>query len=355
MKTLNERSKKYKLDFATAEDSKELLEIFERMDFKGNISVLFTRRPDPYQSFLYEGEKVFLPILRERKSNKIVGLGCCIVRRAYINGEEKRVGYLTGLKSLPEYRNRVPNIPKLYKQLYEETREHVDIYYTTILKENLFAQKMFEKKRKDMPEYKYCGEYTVYCFRTGIVTKAKKYILKKGDIEGLNKLWEENAHLYNFAAADLNFYGLERTDIYTMSDIDGNTVAACAVWNQQSYKQYIVTGYKGLLKIFKHLPLRFLKYPDLPKENIPVNYACVTAFYVKKNDKEIAECFLKKVAEAEKRHDFLMLGLHENHPLQDMFNRTKHIKYKSRLYTVNWGDKDLCLDDRLINIEVGLL
>ena len=96
-------------------------------------------------------------------------------------------------------------------------------------------------------------------------------------------------------------------------------------------------------------------YPDLPPENVPTNYGSMALLAVKDNDILLAGQFLKKVAEKAARYDFLMLGFFENHPLRAALAGIKCIRYQSKLYTVHWPDKSLSLDNRPINLEVGLL
>jgi ribosomal protein S18 acetylase RimI-like enzyme len=349
------RNDRFEYRLATPGDSEQLLRIYESGDFKGNISVLFTRRPDPYQSLMNEGENAVIPVIEDKERGILCAAGCCIIRKAHVNGEVKRTGYLTGLKVLPEYRRRMPHIADVYRYLHEQTKEHADIYYTTILNENTQAQKLLEKKRSNMPLYKYIGEYTVHCFRTGIRQKPKKYIFEKGNVNGLDAFYEPLMKDFQFSPIRIDLHGAAKEDIYTLRDIEGDLLAACAVWNQQSYKQYIITGYSGIYKYLQRFPLKILGYPSLPKENMPANYASVAMLCVKDKNMELAEYFMKRVAESASEYDFLMLGLFENHPLMNIFHKVKHIKYKSRLYTVHWDDSTMALDNRPIHLEVGLL
>ncbi|HEY5576357.1 MAG TPA: hypothetical protein VIK34_06535, partial [Clostridiaceae bacterium] len=112
------RNDKFEIGSAKPEDAQEMLKIYECGDFKGNISVLYTRRPDPFKSLISEGEKAVITVVRDKENGVIVGMGACIIRKACINGEIKNTGYLTGLKALPEYRKRVPVIFAAYKYLH---------------------------------------------------------------------------------------------------------------------------------------------------------------------------------------------------------------------------------------------
>jgi hypothetical protein len=349
------RNNKFSISLAKPEDAAQLLRIYECDDFRGNISVLYTRRPDPFKSLMLEGEKVIIPIITDIENDMIVGMGVCIIRKAYINGEIVNTGYLTGLKGLPEYRKRVPSISEVYRYLHDVTKDDVDIYYTTILKENVSVQKMLAKKRKNMPEYRSMGEYTVYCFKTGTARKEDVYTLEMGNKRDLERQFHSDPGSFNFSPVHVGLHGLGEEDIYLLRNQSGQVLASCAVWNQQSYKQYVVTEYKGIYSYIKRFPLQLLGYPNLPQENIPANYGSIALLNVKDNDELLAECFLKKVAQKAGNYDFLMLGLFENHPFTSSMDRIKCIKYQSRLYTVYWDNNSLELDDRPVNLEVGLL
>ena len=109
---MNSPSERFLVALATPSDGPELAALYAADDgFPGDVRVLFTRGTDAYVSLLSEGDAVVVPIVRERASGRIVGMGACVIRDAWVNGTPHRVGYLTGLKGLPEFRGRVPLIP----------------------------------------------------------------------------------------------------------------------------------------------------------------------------------------------------------------------------------------------------
>lgn len=358
---MNYRNNKFEFTLASEDDSDEMLELFEDMDFSGDISVLFTRRPSPYKSLMSEGEKTIIPLVKDTTNGTICAMGCCIIRKTFINGEVKNVGYLTGLKIRKEYASLIYLIRDVYTFLYEKTKDQVDIFYTTILKDNKGAQKLLEKKRKNMPVYHYEGDYTVYCFAKipyDFGNKNKRineYKFETGNMEGVRGFYNNNLKRYNFSPSNIDLYKLNDDDFFTLRDKEGNILAACALWDQNDYKQYIITNYSGIFKYIKKLPTNLLGYPNFPVENIPLNYASLSLFFVEDMDVELAEYFLRQVIQSCKKYDLLMMGLFESHPFNSIFNRIKHIKYSSRLYRVNWEEGLLELDGRPLDIEVGLL
>ena len=355
------RSKGFEFSLASSEDSDKILRLFEDMDFSGDISVLFTRRPNPYNSLMAEGETVIIPIVRDMSDGTICAMGCCIIRKAFINGTVKNIGYLTGLKIKKEYKSILHMFKNVYKFLYESTRNMVDVYYTTILEDNKGAQKLLEKRRKSMPIYNYDGDYTVYCFSKSAYNlkikdrNMKKYKFEVSSKEKVREFYKNNLNKYNFSPIDIDLYGICNDDFFTIQNEEGDIVAACALWNQNHYKQYIVTKYSGILKYINKLPTGWLGYPSFPKKDIPINCASISLFFVKDMDLKIAEYFLRQVAQYDEKYDLLMIGIFEIHPFNNILNNIKHIKYKSRFYRVNWEDELLELDEKLMNIEIGLL
>lgn len=352
------RNERYTFEQAGPEHSRYLLKIYESEEFTGNISVLYTRRPDPYLSLLQEGEKTVIPIMLDREKEQVCGMGACVIRKVHLNGRILTAGYLTGMKSLPEYRRRIPHIREVYQYLHDQTKDQVNIYYTTILKDNVTAQKMLEKKRKHMPEYRYQGEYTVYCFSTGAgqYNKDNKgYRFAKCSLAEVESFFQNSAASFNFSPVGMKWHGLTDHDCYCLEDQEGGIVAACALWNQQSYKQYMVTKYQGIYRYLRKIPLKLFGYPNLPLENQPLNYAGITMLAVKDHDRKLAEFFIRKIFTAANSYDFLMLGFFQNHPLSAAIAKIKSIKYSSRLYTVHWNEDLLTPDERPVDLEVGLL
>jgi hypothetical protein len=362
---MNFRNDRYELRLATREDGDQILRVYESGEFQGNISVLYTRRPNPYDSLMKEGEQVVMPVVYDRETGVMIGVGCCLIRKAYISGELKSTGYLTGLKLLPEYRKRFPYITQVYQYLYEQTSSLVDYYYTTILLENVSVQKMLEKKRKNMPAYDFQGVYTVYCFRTGkrvcrfplhgMASSSSGYKLCQGNIGKAKAFYMEHAKDWNLSPDTSTISTFPPDSVYTLEGSEGETLAACVLWNQQGHKQYIIADYNGIYRYIQHVPLRWLGYPNLPKLGQPANYACYHMLFVKDNDLRVAEYFIREISEVQRDYDFLMLGLFQDHPYNSVMQKIKHIKYQSKFYSVYWEEPLSMPDKTKLHVDVGLL
>ena len=242
----------------------------------------------------------------------------------------------------------------------EQTAEYNPFYYTTILQSNEPAIKMLEKRRKGMPPYIYLGQYTVFCLGAGGKQKSASFYFKRGYTDELSAFYKENLPKYNLSSKNEWLYGLKKDDFYYLQSSDGKILASCAIWNQQSYKQYVISGYDGIYKAFSHLPIGLLGFPTMPKAGTSANYASIAALIIPDENRDIARLFLKSVLSEAKKYDFIMLGLFENHPLLNIVQKLRHIKYKSRLYAVDYSGNESehlisGLDNRPIMLEVGLL
>ena len=347
-------SNRFELSLACQNDSAGVGAVFDDVVFGGNISVHFSRAPDPYRSLQNDGESIVMPIVREAQTGQIVGVGSCVNRTEYVNGKLSATGYLTGMKLLRSHRGRVPFIRQAYDLIRAQNRHANPLYYTTILKGNTQAIRLLEKPRKGMPAYRYLGEYTVYCMGSSLKAMLRHgpYVFEKGNAAGLSDFYKEHLQKYNLAPRSEQLYGLSKSDFYTLRDEYGQILAACAIWNQQSYKQYITKGYKGLYKALPMLPTKLLGYPSFPKAHTPANYAGISLFVVRDENLKVARQFLQAVVKSENKYDFLMLGLFENHPIRQLLETMRAVRYESLVYLVDFGNLP-ALDTRKIMLEVG--
>lgn len=226
----------------------------------------------------------------------------------------------------------------------------MDFFYTTILSENYTAQKILEKKRKSMPNYNYIGNYMVHCFKHN-----KKKILNvcRCDMKGLDIFYNKYSFRSNFFPANRKVYNLIDDDFFTFRDENGNIVMACAVWNQQNYKEYILEDYHGILRFLRYFPTKLLGYPSFPVPKSSINYGTI-AFFCCSEEYTNRICDFLNTVSSMTSYSFLVYGIFENHPFCSQIKKLKSIKYSSKLYSVDWKER-FKLDDKPIQLEVGLL
>ncbi|MEE1282115.1 MAG: hypothetical protein UHK60_07695 [Acutalibacteraceae bacterium] len=343
---MNFQNDRYTLKFPDSSDNEGIRRIFEDNTFKGGLSVQYLRGSSPYESFKADGDYAKILVIIDNNAKRTVAVGGAIERMEYLNGKPEKCAYLTGLKIHPDYRNKISFIAKAYKFLYEEISD-CKYYYSTILDDNKGAISMLEKKHRNMPEYRYLGHYTTYCFHGG----KKFFTLEKNNLEGLEALMKSHFSQHSLTPVDYNCNGFGKKTFYSIRE-NGKIIACCFVGNQQTNKQYKMSSYDGVYKLLSKLPTKLFGYPKFPKANSIINHGVISYLYVKNNDKKLCKKFLRSVAAAS---DFSLLlwGGFENNPLCTALDSMKTIHYGSRLYSIIW-DKSPEITGT-IGVEVGVL
>ncbi|GAK58292.1 hypothetical protein U27_05265 [Candidatus Vecturithrix granuli] len=362
---------------ATAQDSDEILHILEEASFKGHIALIYTRRPDAYWSFKQEGDEVDIIVARDTQYGKIAGFGACAIRNLFVNGIPTRVGYLFGLRVARTYLKKFPILHRGYAYLRTlHQTKHVACYITTILEENLDVQAMLEKHRVFMPTYQPFGKYEIFALRTGRPLKSRSALLAScsfrqatmADLPLLVAFLHEQGRQMQFfpvitetALLSGVFPDLGVKDFWVMQDAHGEFLAVGALWDQRSYKQYLLQGYGGYFRCLypftKLLPL--FGFPALPAPGSILAFCTLSFWAVKDQNPEIFSLFLEYLAYVTGSVPFFLIGVHESHPLGFILQKRPHISYRSKMYLVFWEEQQefintLRQEDRRY-LECGLL
>lgn len=328
---MNFQNDRYTLRFADESDDEGIREIFESGSFPGSIEVKFLRGESPYESFRADGDEAKILIIRDNRENRMAAVGGAVLRREYINGKVERCAYLTGLKVHPDYRGKLPFIVKAYEVLGKELA-HCGFCYTTVLDGNEEAVRMFEKRRRNIPLYRYMGHYTTYCFHGG----KRRLAIEAGDMRGFDRVMENCFSDMNLVPANYRYAGFGDTKFYCVREQDEIT-ACCFVGDQQRTKQYKMCSYGGIYRVAAKLPTQFFGYPQFPKPDSVIDHGVISYLYVRNNDYRLCRDFLYSVA-AEAGFSLLIWGAFENHPLCGALGRMRTVHYGSRLYEVVWGE-----------------
>jgi len=268
-----------KYEYASEEDGEEIARLLENVDFEGEISIAYGRRPNAVRSLARDGEHSVFVKGTDSKTGQIVGVGGCVIK----DGQ----AYLTGLRA-----TRIGNIPKCYELIRSFCEEHnAKVTYTTILSDNIAVQKMLEKKRPSMPAYLRYGESVIHIIRKGLKIKDKNSLIEVGDM-------------------------------YQLKSQSGLILAQCQVVEQWDYKQYIVKHYGKKMKLAQ----RFFRW--IPKENEVLKF--FTLAKVESDSQPALESLLRHISHIDKEGSFFIYG-GINAPCP-----VRSIKYTSIVYIVDW-------------------
>ncbi|MCP5105029.1 MAG: hypothetical protein GY950_16700 [bacterium] len=365
---------RFHIELASPEDGPELLEILEEGHYPGSVSLLYTRRDDAYASLMREGEAVDIFVSRDTEEQKVAAFGVCALRTLYVDGIPTKLGYLFSLKTRKRYRGWYNFLHRGYAYSREVAHSRkIPFLLMSVVADNKYAIKLFEKKRSFMPNHSNLGDYEVYAMKTGMKCKSLPgYRFKKCEREDVSRMVDflnRKGKDYQFfpvlKAGDFNGRGdghLSFNDFYLLLD-GGNNIAACgAVWDQRSYKQYIVKEYNGPFKILSRLSflLPLFGYPNiLAKPGRVLDFFTLSYWMVKDDDPRLFECFLRHISGAGRRHPFFVVGAHERNPLNSILKKIPHIAYKSKIYLVDWDktrEKPHELNDHMIPyFECGMM
>lgn len=345
---MNFQNDRYTLAFAESSDNEGICSVFEAEGFGGGLSVQYLRGRDPLGSFAAEGETARIMVIRDNHGGRVAAVGGAVVRREFLNGSEEKCAYLTGLKIHPDYRGKIRFIPQAYRFLYDSISD-CKFFYTTILDGNPAAISMLEKRRKNMPLYRYLGHYTTYCFHGG-----KKILpIEKNNTDGFEELFNSHFAKQSLTPADCRCKGFGKTDFFCLRE-NGRIRACCFIGNQQAFKQYRMCGYGGVYKLLSKIPVRLLGYPAFPESGREINYGTASYLYIENNDPKLCSDFLRSAA-AETDFSLILWGGFENNPLCAAMDKIKAVRYGSRLYSVVWEDIKETAAEGVIGVEAALL
>ena len=348
---------------AELDEGKRILEILETSPAKGAIELLYTRRPNAYESYHKESNDVRVHVIKDEEA--IIATSAEIIRDVYINGEVKKTSYLCGLKKDPYY-DGVVNFGKLFfKSL---TREDIDCYFCSVVEDNKEARALFEKRRKRVMNMDYLQTYTTYMFKPYFKFKVveNNFVFKqveKSEEEAVVKFLNEEGKNKNFFPVINSleqFTDLSANDFYILKK-DDEIIACGALWNQKNYRQYIVKKYNGMMKLarFFNPLISKLGYMRLPKEDTPIDFPMLSFFISKDDNAEYYKIFLNYIVkEIKKKYDMFVIGNTENSFSNEIYKGLKSIKFNTKIYSIDFvfgKGKVQDIDENKLWLECGLL
>lgn len=304
---MNSPSKRYRVELAQEKHDQGLAALLEESSFSGPVRVSYQRKPSVIDSFKQEAEDVRLYVLIEEATEDVVGMGAVSIRTIWLKGKITRLAYLSGLRITPKHQKAFLYIPQMYEAMYQATKHVVDVYITTIVSSNSEVIRMFEKKRKTMPEYRFVGEIETFFLgdkRSPELPSVNPQVHHDGavvDTEWLKSL-------------GATFFG---------------TPDACAYVIKPTWKQYHVASYQGWFNLVRHLPLKRLGWPSFPKPGSDANYLAA-GIYSDQNEEKLLQTIRSKAL----GYDFVMLSAFKDSSLARLCHKHSRVVYSTRLYEV---------------------
>ncbi len=142
----------------TPADDAAIRRLLRDSPMRGAVSVAFEREPDYFagEGLASATDKTLLAFLGER----LVSMGRCSTRAAFLNGEPRRVGYLAELRLDATVGGRFDILRQGYRVLRElEAAAPADFYFTSIASDNDRARQLLERGLPGLPRYDFLAEF----------------------------------------------------------------------------------------------------------------------------------------------------------------------------------------------------
>lgn len=359
---------------ATPEDEPELRRLLRDNPMDGEIRVSLEREPNAFLAAAVEGEPHHTIVAREIAGGGIVGMGSRSVWNAFVNGEPRRLGYLSQLRVDRAFRGQKRLLTAGY-DLIRSFRAPGETPFdvTSIVADNQVARRLLSAGLPGIPLYREIEPFATLILPAGRPRRAGgKVRVERGSRERMAEVatcLERNRRRYQlaprFTAEDLlspeRSRGLVPEDFY-LAVAGGEVVGCLSLWDQSGFKQVVVRGYGRRLTrirpwINRLSPL--LRTPRLPDPGQILPHAWLAHVAVDGDDPGIFQALVEAAhADASARGDaYVVLGLAARHPWMPWVkSRFRAREYRSVLYAVHWeGEAGEALDGRIPHLEAALL
>ena len=150
---------RYRFELATPDDDADLRHVLAATPMDGRIAIAFRREPSWFAGAVVDGRFRQVVACRDTRTGRIIGFGCRSIRDVYLNGRPGQVGYLSGLRVLPEHRKLglISRGYAAFRELHGDGR--VSFYLTTIAAGNRTALEVLTSGRAGLPTYHPAGAY----------------------------------------------------------------------------------------------------------------------------------------------------------------------------------------------------
>lgn len=363
---------KHDICFNAAElkDNGGLKRLLKHSPMSGDIQLSYQREPDFFAASEIEGD--VSQIVVAKAEDQIVGCFSHSQYQAYIDGLPQSVAYLGQLRSLPAYRHKIRYI----KQGFETCRaidqhSNADFSFTSIVSDNHTAKRLLNAGLKTLPEYKPLADISTLAIPVKPVKPSENVRpASEKDIPSIVAFLNSENSRYQLAPVwheeDFNSKrtrGLSPNDFLLFYEND-QLVGCLAVWDQSSFKQYVIAGYAKKIERWRwlnNLTTKFMGGIHLPAIDEPLHYAFLSHLAVKDDSPEVMQLLMKAaLAQARKKEiSVLLLGMDTRRSLctsiKGSFN---YLEYKSTVYSVKWDKKrpdHATENNRLFHPEIAIM
>jgi hypothetical protein len=367
---------RYLIESARPDDDAALRALLRSASMDGPMQLSLQREPDFFLGAGIGNLATTVTVARDTLTGAVVSTAGRAIRRAFIDGCERPLGYLSALRTRDDAR-KTTLLARGYRHIRLQHADGLVPYYvTTILEGNEEARRILTSGRAGLPAYVPYGTLRTFLLplyglrrraRGGGVTRGAAPDALSGALACLNRFnsglqFAPAYRLEDFGASSPMLHGLSAGDLYLC--LKGREIAGTmAVWNQNGFKQSVVVGYSRTLAAIRPaltLAAKFGLAPRLPRKgrSLPCLYAALISS--RDSDAAVFQELLDAVLTdwTNAGYVYLLLGLCDGHPFSPMVEKRSVMSIESGIYVVYWQDcKPECLPStrRIPHLEVATL
>ena len=368
---------RFRFQIATRGDDAELRGLLRKTSMDGQVQITLRREPSYFDAATVEGRCSQVLTVRDETTDRIVGMGACSARTRYVNGSPQSVGYLSGLRILPEYRS-FGILARGYRALRQlSVVSGARLHLTTIADENHRAMKALTGGRAGLPHYHYLGRYYTLALplkpkhrprsHPGIeirpasrcdVGPLVNYLQDVGRPINFCPRYEES----DFLHSDATFKNLRLEDIL-LAIQDGQIIGAMGAWDQIAFRQLVVEHYSPTQTLMRPLYNAWSSLrgrPRFPAVGHPSRHLMAAFPLTRPGDERT---FFSLIDGLRRRtngtaHESLLVGVYERDKIRPLLCKEACFTYVTNVYLVSWDDDEATLK-RVLNqnlyLELGCL
>jgi ribosomal protein S18 acetylase RimI-like enzyme len=342
------------------------------VDMPGAVSIALEREPDYFQAAAVEGDRLDLVVAR--CADRLVGALSVARRMMFVNGEPRRVAYLSMARLERPWRGR-RLVPAALERVGRTLREEgTDLCLCTVIADNR-VRALLEKPRAGMPAFEPRERICTLVIPTWRDRRPPAGVRIRGarreDMPDIVACLRRNGARRQFAVAwssgDLESPSRTRglsVEDFVVAEQGGRISGCVALWDQSAFKQSVIRGYTAALgraRGLVNLAAPLVNRPRLPRAGRPFLHAYLSHLAVDEDAPGPTVALLAAAYSRARARSIanLTIGFSERDPRLAAVRRSLGgMEYWSVLYTLTWpgGDADAVpLDGRPAGLEIATL
>ncbi|MGH7774864.1 MAG: hypothetical protein ACREQA_21780 [Candidatus Binatia bacterium] len=354
---------------ATDQHDAELRRLLAENEMEGDIRISFRREPSYFLASNLLGSFCQVVAARDTGSGKIIGVGTRSVRAGFINGKVESLGYLADLRLDPRYRGG-PLVARAYRHLRALHQDgRAKLYFTVIAEGNRLALETIASGRAGLPPY--CDYGRLLSPAINLLRRKAPFVTDVQIRRGSRNQLSEIVHCLNrnhqrrqlapyttmddfISSADPSRENGEagasgawlrdfRVEDFYVALRDHRVIGVLGKWDQNGYKQTVITGYRGTLRFLRplyNLGAALTGGASYPPPGRPLHSFYASFIAVDNDDVEVFRALLRQLYNDQvgTSYHYFVLGLHEKDPLCAALLDYSLTSFAARLFLVHFDD-----------------